>query len=120
LKAIISSGNQTNNSSTSNLPTGQAGIKLETSNISPATLEQNKPNPFSNSTVISYTLPQHFSSAQILVTDNSGKTIKQIQLTGFGNGSLQIDASGLSSGTYQYSLIVDGRNIETKQMMHVK
>jgi len=113
LKAILNSGKQTNSGSTSN-------VKLQTSNLSPATLEQNKPNPFSNSTMISYTLPQQFSSAQIMVTDKSGKTIKQIQLTGKGNGSLQIDASGLSSGTYQYSLIVDGKNIETKQMVHIR
>ena len=78
------------------------------------------PNPFSNTTYISYVLPQKFTTAQIVTTDETGKTVRQINLTGSGKGSLKVDASALASGVYQYSLIVDGRLIATKQMVLVK
>jgi hypothetical protein len=85
-----------------------------------ASLAQNIPNPFSNSTTISYTLPQQFSSAKIIITDKNGNALKQINLSDKGKGSVLIDASTLSSGAYQYSLIVDGRMIGSKQMILTK
>lgn len=80
-------------------------------------LQQNVPNPFSNSTSITYSLPAKFSSAKIIITDKNGNALKQINLTNTGNGTVQIDASTLASGAYQYSLYIDGKTIETKQMV---
>ncbi len=94
-----------------------AGAGRLSSVLTNATLEQNAPNPFPNSTVINYTLPQKFSKAIILVADRAGKTIKQINLTGYGKGSVNVDASALLPGTYNYSLIVDGSVIDSKQMI---
>jgi hypothetical protein len=88
--------------------------------ISSASLQQNIPNPFNHTTTINYTLPQTYSSAKIIVTDNSGKTLKELSINAKGKGSLNIDASTLASGAYQYSLIVDGRLIDTKQMVLAK
>jgi len=88
--------------------------------ISPALLEQNTPNPFNHITSIRYTLPKHFSSAYILVNDNNGKTIKQFNISGTGNGIVHVDASTLPSGAYHYSLIIDGKIIETKKMISTK
>jgi hypothetical protein len=82
-----------------------------------SSLQQNIPNPFDHTTTINYTLPQTYSSAKIIITDNSGKTLKELSINAKGKGSLNIDASTLSSGAYQYSLIVDGRLIGTKQMI---
>ncbi|CAN5738966.1 hypothetical protein BH10BAC2_BH10BAC2_35220 [soil metagenome] len=83
-------------------------------------LEQNIPNPFTNTTTINYTLPQQYSSAKIIITDISGKTLKEVNVSGSGKGSLKVDAYTLSSGAYQYSLYVDGRLIGTKQMILAK
>ncbi len=88
--------------------------------LSSASLQQNAPNPYKNSTAISYILPDKFSSAQIIVTDNTGKTLKQINVSGSGKGSINVDASTLSAGSYNYSLLIDGKLIDTKKMLLTK
>ncbi len=85
-----------------------------------ASLEQNIPNPFTNNPTINYTLPKQYTSAKIVVTDKSGKVLKGINLSGNGKGSVKIDASTMSPGTYQYSLYVNGNLIDTKQMILAK
>jgi hypothetical protein len=85
-----------------------------------ASLEQNTPNPFTHSTTIHYTLPQKFSAAQIVISDNAGKVLKQLHISGAGKGTLNVNTSMLTSGTYNYSLIIDGKLIATKQMMTAK
>lgn len=91
-----------------------------TASISSAGLLQNVPNPYKNSTIISYNLPTKISSAQIIVTDNSGKVLKQINVSGQGKGSVNIDAASLAAGTYNYSLWIGGKLIDTKQMILTK
>ena len=88
--------------------------------LSSAYLQQNVPNPFSHSTTIGYVLPQQYSSAQILITDKVGSTIKAINIYGNRNCNITVQTSALSSGAYQYSLILDGRIIDTKQMILAK
>ena len=87
--------------------------------VSKGSLSQNIPNPFTHTTSINYTLPQTFSSAIIIITDNDGKILKQINISG-NKGSVQINASAFSSGTYHYSLYIDDMLIDTKQMMFSK
>jgi len=102
------------------LSANSSTAKLKSASLTSASLDQNIPNPFNRATRIDYVLPQQFNSAKIVITDKSGKTLKQINVSGTGKGSLNIDASTLSSGTYQYSFYVDGRLIETKQMVVLK
>jgi hypothetical protein len=45
--------------------------------ISSALLEQNTPNPFDKSSIIHFDIPSSAANARIVVTDASGKTIKQ-------------------------------------------
>jgi len=49
-----------------------------------------------------------------------GTTLREINVSGFGKGSVSVDTSALSSGTYQYSLYVNGKLIDAKQMVLVK
>jgi hypothetical protein len=81
-----------------------------------ASLQQNIPNPFNQSTTIHYNLPSKFNSAQIVISDYSGKALKQFTVSST-KGSITVYAATLSSGTYNYSLIVDGKLIDTKQMI---
>jgi hypothetical protein len=88
--------------------------------LSSASLGQNIPNPFNNTTTINYTLPQSRNggtSAKIIITDKAGKVLKEINVSGSGKGSVKIDASTLAGGAYNYSLYVARKMIDTKQMM---
>jgi hypothetical protein len=98
----------------------QSAMSNELSAMSTASLSQNIPNPFAHSTTIGYLLPQKFTNAQIVITDKSGKMLKAVTISGSGKGNVNIDASTLSSGAYQYSLIVDGRLVDSKQMLLAK
>jgi hypothetical protein len=102
LKALIISNQLTANS--------------QLTTVTSASLQQNIPNPFNQTTTINYTLPQTYSSAKIIVTDKGGRVLKEINVSAEGKGSLQLEASTLSAGAYQYSLYVDGKLIDTKQM----
>src|SRR6185295_6458773 len=80
-------------------------VTSSTAMISSASLQQNIPNPFLHSTTIGYTLPQKFTNAQIVITDKNGNTLKAINISGTGKGSLNVNASTLAAGAYQYSLL---------------
>jgi hypothetical protein len=97
--------------------TGSSSADSKIATLSSAMLLQNVPNPYKNSTTIQYNLPAKISSAQIIVTDNSGKVLKQVNVSGAGRGSVNINASSLAAGSYNYSLWIDGRLIDTKQMV---
>jgi trimeric autotransporter adhesin len=105
-------------SAVSNVST--TSISTQLVSISSASLDQNIPNPFSNETTINYSLPQNYSSARIIITNKLGKTLKEINVSGKGKGSLKVDASTLANGAYQYSLYVNNKLIDTKQMVSQK
>ncbi len=103
-----------------NLSTVNGQQSTVNSSLSSASLLQNVPNPYNHSTSIAYTLPAQFSSAQIIITDLSGKVLKTIAVSGKSKGVLNLDASSLASGTYNYSLLIDGKLIDTKKMVLTK
>ncbi len=85
-----------------------------------AMLEQNIPNPFNENTVIRFKIPASSKSAQLMITDVKGTIIKSIPLTQKGEGNITLRAGTLSQGSYFYSLIVDGKKTDTKQMQMIK
>lgn len=80
-------------------------------------LEQNVPNPFAEQTTISYFLPDNVVKAQMLFYNAQGKLIQSVDLNEKGKGSLNVFASDLSNGIYTYTLVVDGKIVETKKMV---
>jgi hypothetical protein len=82
-----------------------------------AFLGQNRPNPFSQNTTINYFLPESIISANILVFDLNGKLLKTYQITEKGENNLLIDGKQFQAGMYLYSLVIDGKEVDTKRMI---
>jgi hypothetical protein len=83
--------------------------------VSGAYLLQNAPNPFSQNTTVRCYVPSSVKQAQLAVYSNSGQLVKSYTLTN-GMNNVTINAGTLSSGKYVYSLITDGKKVDTKSM----
>lgn len=80
-------------------------------------LYQNSPNPFTRATTVKYNLPPATAQAVLTISNLQGKTIKQFNLAGKTDQQVEIPAGDLPSGTYLYSLIIDGKTVDTKKMV---
>jgi hypothetical protein len=79
------------------------------------TLSQNTPNPAHKNTRITYSLPTATKQAHLLITDAAGKTVKTLQLS--TSGVVDLNTSTLSSGLYNYSLVINGQVVDTRKMI---
>lgn len=82
-----------------------------------AYLFQNNPNPFSSITEIKYFVPQETNSAILYVFDMKGVIIKTLPIVSKGQGIISINGYELNPGMYIYSLLVDGKEVDTKRMI---
>ena len=82
-----------------------------------AMLYQNTPNPFTEETVISYIVPTEAQQASIYIYNMLGEQLSKYDISAFGEGYITISANELYAGTFLYSLVVDGKLIDTKQMI---
>lgn len=89
----------------------------ESTTITIPMLKQNNPNPFTENTVIEYSLPETVQTANLYIYDMNGKQIEQIALTERSESSITVNGGKLSAGMYLYSLIADGKVIDTKRMI---
>jgi hypothetical protein len=78
-------------------------------------LYQNQPNPFSDKTTIKVQLKADAKDAFIIISSLQGETLQTIPV--FGEGDVEINAGILPSGSYIYSLSVNGKVIDTKRMV---
>ena len=98
---------------------GCPGGKMQgTESISTTRLNQNSPNPFSDNTVITYYVPETVQQAQINIYDAMGNAIKRFDIREKGEGNVTFNASNLKRGIYMYSIVADGKLIDTKKMIH--
>ena len=81
-------------------------------------LLQNTPNPFSENTRITYRLTDGIRNAMICIYDLNGIQLKSIPVynTG-GEGTITLSGGKFRAGMYLYTLIADGRIIDTKRMV---
>ena len=89
----------------------------EFANLHGITLNQNIPNPASNTTTFNFDLSQS-RSIQFEIRDLSGRVVTRLEegTLGAGAHTVTYDVSALSSGLYTYTLIADGVSI-TKKMV---
>jgi hypothetical protein len=76
------------------------------------------PNPFHTSETIEYSLPREFDSAELIVTDQSGKLIKQFPLSATENKIETINAE-LPAGNYIFTVKAGGQVIAEKKVVKV-
>jgi len=100
--------------------TTNANTNVQLNRTDMAILEQNTPNPFSEQTIIKYYIPSFAQKATMTITDIKGSPLKSLTLENTGLGTVIINANELPIGTYIYTLFVDGRQVESKQMILVK
>ena len=81
-------------------------------------LYQNRPNPFSESTTVEYYLPKGINKAQLYVYNMQGRQVKNFNIApAFGYGSVTIEGGSMEAGMYMYTLITDGKEVDTKKMI---
>jgi hypothetical protein len=79
------------------------------------------PNPHDGTTTISYLVPRGVGQAVLRISDVRGQVVRSELLPLRGvMVSVTVDMRDLPSGTYDYSLVLDGRVVATKQMQLVK
>ena len=102
---------------------GGIGIQQISSNVPEKfVLHQNYPNPFNPATKIRFELPKNNGFVSLKIYNVLGQLVsnpvnKKLQA---GTYEYEFDASGLNSGMYFYSLIVDGESTESRKMVVVK
>ena len=82
-----------------------------------AKLYQNTPNPFGVQTNIRFEIPETVQSAQLYICNMTGTLLKTISLNQKGEGNVAINANEFTAGMYLYSLVCDGKIVDTKQML---
>lgn len=112
---------QLNNCCNLRIPTNPAVTgSIELENIKSLQLFTADPNPFSESTIIRWSIAENFTNAVIFFYDDRGQQINQYRITEKGNGELLVFGSKLSSGVYTYTLVKDGKIVESRKMVKVK
>ena len=81
----------------------------------PEYLGDNIPNPFNNTTIIPYYLPQG-SMGFIQIKDMKGELVDEYALTP-GYNRLEVTLDCFNSGVYLYSIVIDGQVKDTKKMI---
>lgn len=96
--------------------TTSSGLLASNETLSPV-LYQNIPNPFSQSTLIRYSLPETVATAYLCIYDMQGKQLKQIAIAERGESSQTISGSQFGPGIYLYALLADGKEVDVKRMI---
>ena len=80
-------------------------------------LWSNVPNPFKQETRIRYALTDNVREARLCIYDLSGKQLACHRLMGRGESAFTLRAASLMPGIYLYSLIADGKVVDTHRMV---
>jgi hypothetical protein len=119
LAALIDGCCHNNNTRTNNNTTQTTlnQVDVELSDKDAIVLDQNVPNPFAEQTTITYNVPASVGKAQLIFFNTNGQVIQTVDIKTRGKGKVNVFASDLSSGLYNYSLIADGKVIDSKKMV---
>ncbi len=99
------------------LPANQGNSNVSNRINAAGALSQNSPNPFSSETRVTCTIPANAKNAAISISSSSGIVVRTYPVNANGSYSFTINAAGLAAGQYTYTLLVDGKVIESKKMI---
>jgi hypothetical protein len=85
-----------------------------------AILYQNTPNPFREQTEIKCYLPEGVVSPTLYIFNMQGLQLEEHKINGTGGQLVRINGNRFKPGMYLYSLVVNGREIDTKRMILTK
>jgi subtilisin family serine protease len=79
------------------------------------------PNPMKDGTIIQYDFSsiKEYCTANIFIYDVMGQRVSTLELKN-NNGTINFDKGNLSTGTYFYSLSIDGNTIKTEKLIVTK
>jgi FtsZ-binding cell division protein ZapB len=83
----------------------------------PPILEQNEPNPFTETTIIRYFLPEASTNSKIEVKNAEGKVVGSFSISQTGHGNISLASGTLAAGSYYYSLVINNNIVDTKKMV---
>lgn len=90
---------------------------VENQNTPSNTLYQNSPNPTNSSTTIECYLDSYVQKAMVAIYDLNGLQLKEYPVYHQGKNTITIKANEFKPGIYMYSLLVDGKLVDTKRMI---
>ncbi len=102
---------------TAKAPTDATAIEKSVADVDMVMMDQNKPNPFSESTVITLNIPRNAQAATIFIYDMSGKQVQSFPVSERGETDITVYANDLAAGMYIYTLVVDGKVAVTRRMI---
>ena len=105
------------NGSQKHLMPSATGVSTSDDNIIMLNLGQNKPNPFGETTSIPVSVPEDVQSAFLYVYNLNGNKVAQVDIPARGTTSVTLSAATLSEGMYLYSLVADGKIVQTRRMI---
>lgn len=85
-----------------------------------ASLDQNNPNPFSRETKIGCFIPESSTTSVLYIYNMNGTQLQQNNVNGKGRQTVTISGNSLQPGMYLYTLLVDGKEVDTKRMILTK
>lgn len=97
---------------------------LKMMDITPVKMElttallNNSPNPFNGKTIINYSLEKNVSG-EIRIINIEGKVLNQYAIKE-GSSSIEINCTNYLPGIYLYSLITNGKTVDTNRMIITK
>ena len=109
----LENGGQTSKraiSSTTDIASADEGVTV-------LSLGQNKPNPFGETTSIAVSVPEDVQTAFLYVYNLNGSKVAQVDIPTRGTTSVTLSAATLSEGMYLYSLVADGKIVQTRRMI---
>ncbi|MFN8117805.1 MAG: tail fiber domain-containing protein [Bacteroidia bacterium] len=117
LEAAIASCCASARTSNNSTPTTNNSLDIELSDKDAIVLNQNVPNPFAEQTTITYNVPASVEKAQLIFFNSNGQVIQTVDIKTRGKGKVNVFAADLSSGLYHYSLVADGKVVDSKKMV---